>query len=179
METNYDAKLDELILACILSAIALVETANLTGAEDYLKLVSLVGPRGAEVLGSELSGNLPLGIAGILVASISLAYLAFRPSRWNLRLVLVFCLLSVMWLFIASYGAIFCIVGVLDNGKESHDALTCTYLSLVTWTTVGYGEVVPMKAARLWAASEALTGYVTMIVFISTIARVIKQRFPD
>jgi hypothetical protein len=40
------------------------------------------------------------------------------------------------------------------------------YFSIVTWTTVGYGDIKPSPDSRMFAASEALLGYLTMGLYL-------------
>jgi hypothetical protein len=42
----------------------------------------------------------------------------------------------------------------------------CLYFSVVTWTTLGYGDFVPTPELRSFAAEEALTGYVSLGLFV-------------
>jgi hypothetical protein len=46
------------------------------------------------------------------------------------------------------------------------DLLTCIYYSVVTFTTLGYGDLVPIGFARALAAFEAFTGSFTMALFV-------------
>ena len=41
------------------------------------------------------------------------------------------------------------------------------YFSIITWTTVGYGDIIPSVAARPYAAEEAILGYIYMAAYIS------------
>jgi hypothetical protein len=43
------------------------------------------------------------------------------------------------------------------------------YFSIITWTTVGYGDIKPSPRARLWAAAESFYGYVLMAFLIAQI----------
>jgi hypothetical protein len=45
-------------------------------------------------------------------------------------------------------------------GAETPDFLDCVYLSAMTFTTVGFGDVAPRGAIRFLAGTEALTGFV-------------------
>jgi|APSaa5957512622_1039677.scaffolds.fasta_scaffold176539_2 hypothetical protein len=66
--------------------------------------------------------------------------------------------------------------GIVDttDGKEeiaiSYD--TWRYFSLVTWTTVGYGDVRPSKEARAYAAAEAAIGYLYMAMLAGMVLHV-------
>ena len=44
--------------------------------------------------------------------------------------------------------------------------ITSLYFSIVTWTTLGYGDLKPTDDLRLLASLEALMGYVYMAVLI-------------
>jgi hypothetical protein len=45
----------------------------------------------------------------------------------------------------------------------------------VTWTTVGYGDFRPSEPARLYAASEAMVGYLFMGLFISCLFQLLTK----
>jgi Ion channel len=68
-------------------------------------------------------------------------------------------------------------MGLVDTiSKEfTHDPSTCLYFSLVTWTTLGYGDFRPVPNGRLVAASEAVIGYVMMIILIGFFSRVARN----
>lgn len=40
------------------------------------------------------------------------------------------------------------------------------YFSIITWTTVGYGDLIPSPNSRPFAAEEALFGYIYMAAYI-------------
>ncbi len=67
--------------------------------------------------------------------------------------------------------------GIMDNTQPgSHvtkDLLTCAYYSIVTFTTLGYGDFYPQGAARALAALEAFTGYIILGLLASTGASII------
>lgn len=53
--------------------------------------------------------------------------------------------------------------GLLDNLEH---LLACLYFSVVTFTTLGYGDITPGGPARLLAAVEAFVGSFTMALFV-------------
>src|SRR3984957_6638745 len=44
------------------------------------------------------------------------------------------------------------------NGNTTHDKWDALYFSIITWTTTGYGDLVPFEASRWLACCEALLG---------------------
>jgi Ion channel len=77
---------------------------------------------------------------------------------------------GMIWPVIVFYACVYMTLGVVDGGtKDVRDVSTCLYLSMITWTTIGYGDVVPSHQARFWAASEGIAGYFLMILFIAAL----------
>lgn len=87
---------------------------------------------------------------------------------------LVFASLVFITVFALLYG----LIGVQDGGKllrfepglglaENLQRLgNCLYFSVVTFTTLGYGDIVPIGTSRLLAAVEAFTGAFTIALFV-------------
>jgi hypothetical protein len=67
------------------------------------------------------------------------------------------------------FTAIFYVYGI-DSGMEmdpvKNDIQSSLYFSIVTWTTLGYGDLKPIPELRLVAAFEALLGYVYMSILV-------------
>jgi hypothetical protein len=76
---------------------------------------------------------------------------------------------------IFSFASLYKIFGVMDRGKETTLPDACLYFSIVTWTTLGYGDVVPTDASRMIAASEALVGYIFMAILISSFGYILNR----
>jgi voltage-gated potassium channel len=77
-----------------------------------------------------------------------------------------------------TWAAIYQLIAVFDpdaftSGLSSRSWISAAYLSLVTLTTVGYGDIVPVDPiARIWCGLEAVTGNLYMAVLI---ARLVSQ----
>jgi hypothetical protein len=80
-------------------------------------------------------------------------------SVWFSLLVLVLGMIAS----IALFTKIYLLYGFPENFE------TALYFSLVTWTTLGYGDLVPIEATRLYAASEAMLGYLYLGIFVSVL----------
>lgn len=52
----------------------------------------------------------------------------------------------------------FALIYFMGSGLSENSFADCLYFSLVTFTTLGYGDVIPKRSFRLVAASEALLG---------------------
>ncbi len=88
-----------------------------------------------------------------------------------LRPLLVGGVLILLWAILYSMGGI---VNTADNGDSqiSHNLWDSLYLSIVTFTTLGYGDLLPSSGLmRALACVEALAGSALMSLFIVSLAR--------
>jgi len=92
--------------------------------------------------------------------------------------------LFVAWLaMIVACSALYWIAGLSAHhgllagaehvGFTLHGLGTAVYFSFITATSVGYGDVVPMGAARLVAIAEAVSG---LLVFGAVVAKFVSRR---
>ncbi len=79
-------------------------------------------------------------------------------------------------LIIGIYALIYRFLGLTEAGVRVEHPLDFLYFSIVTWTTLGYGDIVPSHTSRMFAASEALFGYVFMGLYLALIFHVISSR---
>ncbi len=82
--------------------------------------------------------------------------------RWHLS-ILVCCLLIVHVIEVVLFGWAYCELIDGDGygaivGGQAADFAECTYFSLISYTTLGYGDLVPSGSLRFMAGMEALTG---------------------
>ncbi|MDH5325672.1 MAG: pentapeptide repeat-containing protein [Gammaproteobacteria bacterium] len=84
---------------------------------------------------------------------------------------------------IAIFMVLFALFGVKSNGEIVQLSSTmslqqnfgtlmeCLYFSVVTFTTLGYGDITPFQITRLMAATEAFVGAFTMAVFVVMVVK--------
>ena len=77
---------------------------------------------------------------------------------------------------ISNFALIYIDLGIIFNGELLHDDKACFYFSIVTWTTLGYGDFQPSEAARFWAAAEAIMGYLMMAVLAALVLNLFQQK---
>jgi hypothetical protein len=70
-------------------------------------------------------------------------------------------------LIIYSFSKLYEERGLILNGEVVHSLESSIYFSIVTWTTLGYGDFQATESVRLWAAAEAIYGYIFMALLIS------------
>lgn len=106
----------------------------------------------------------------ILVRSIRSAFRA--PSRLGVWL-LAYRIGAITLIFTSVYMW----VGI--NGPSSatyKDFGNCLYFSIITMTTVGYGDFTPSEYARPVAAVQALSGYVFLGIWISLLISLLSRK---
>ncbi len=83
-------------------------------------------------------------------------------------------------LLVLAFAAMYQKLGIIDNTTEGsptiHVFSTCIYYSVVTFTTLGYGDFYPVGIGRILAAMESFTGYIILGVLASTAASVLSPQ---
>ena len=139
-------------------------------------------------LGSLLPDGVPRAIVTIAMAFLFVAmFLWLFVSRlrrllgddgnWVAEIALA---LVNVGLLLAAFATLQQRIGVVDTTQEGSpvvtDFLSCAYFSLVTFTTLGYGDLHPQGIGRTLAVLEAFTGYLILGVLASTAATLISPR---
>lgn len=106
--------------------------------------------------------------------SLSVAWNWCRSSELLSRVAAFIAALTGLFLFIFIFASFYQSLGIIDSRTqaETRDAGACLYFSIVTFTTLGYGDFVPTVSARLISGCEALIGYVVMAAMIALLARI-------
>lgn len=71
------------------------------------------------------------------------------------------------------------LIDTLNDKTVVHDRVSALYFSVTTWTTVGFGDLVPSKDTRFFAALEALISYLAMGLFLLILLGVFRKTHPD
>ncbi|MES9903315.1 MAG: ion channel [Sedimenticola sp.] len=77
---------------------------------------------------------------------------------------------------IVLFAGIYTSGGLVMNSESPtiiHDSLSSLYFSVVCWTTLGFGDFVPVPKVRLFAALEALLGYLSVGMLVAVVLRYI------
>jgi len=102
------------------------------------------------------------------------------PSRTKL-LVVIFAAFVAHALEIAMYGgALFMLVRFMDvgglSGPGGFSLANCLYFSAETYTSLGFGDLIPVGPIRLLAGTEALNGLL-LIGWSASYAYIAMERF--
>jgi len=73
--------------------------------------------------------------------------------------------ITEIWMFAFGYFFIirFTSLGSLlafDTGEAIHNIMNCIYYSFITYTTLGFGDIIPTGSLRFLTGLESLTGLV-------------------
>lgn len=162
-------------------AIGLILKARIAWA---FSLVLLIGIGTFAILGE--GGRAGLGIYTLVLVVALIAYWR-RFDRASVTAGSLFALVSIVSLLI------YAVFGTLYLGEEFNppikDAATALYFSIVSMSTVGYGDITPhSNAARLFTASIIILGITVFATSVSAIAgpviggnlkRLVKGRFSN
>jgi len=109
---------------------------------------------------------------------ISQSRLLFRAEeRGFLTWPHLFLLLSVATSLVLLFASKFRFIGLTDNGGAVlHDASVALYFSIVTWTTLGFGDVIPTPDARVFAAAEAMLGYIFTPILVAAVLYLLMRK---
>ncbi|MFL9989611.1 potassium channel family protein [Paraburkholderia sediminicola] len=77
---------------------------------------------------------------------------------------------------VAFFAAAYRVVGITGPGRRAETIGPCLYFSIITITTIGYGDWYPLPQARVFVAFEALIGWLYMGLFIAALTNYLGRR---
>lgn len=122
--------------------------------------------------------SIPVSVGILFLVYLKICIHCMRERRQNLNMRVGFLIgsLSYMLCIIFYFAFVYVTLGIFGDKQElAHDPYISIYFSVITWTTVGYGDFIPSPQTRLYAAVEALLGYIFMVMFISTFIHVFSR----
>lgn len=145
---------------------AALQCLTLTVASVGL-LIFIYVPEGARV---GPSYNL-IALLFCLLWSIPAIHNARDAMHENQFLVPILATFALLIFLVLAFAAAYKDLGLLARNKPVTDPGEFIYFSIVTWTTTGYGDLIPTAASRFFAGVEMLCGYVFMGVIIGMITQ--------
>ncbi|KZX58821.1 hypothetical protein A3709_17690 [Halioglobus sp. HI00S01] len=110
--------------------------------------------------------------SSIVVLCLTTFYYSYTFFHSDNRGLKLFLFLVQAILVIFYFALIYRSFGIIDSATGqtiSPEWLDAMYFSVVTWTTLGYGDFRPVHDAKIWVMAEALLGYVFMGIFVAKI----------
>jgi Ion channel len=133
----------------------------LTGSS--VVLLAFIYVPGGEKLGSILDA---IAILFCLLWAIPAIHNARDVMHQKQFLVPILATFALLMFLVLAFAAAYKDLGLLAGNKPVTDPGEFIYFSIVTWTTTGYGDVIPTAASRFFAGVEMLCGYIFMGVII-------------
>lgn len=78
-------------------------------------------------------------------------------------------MLLAIYITIFGFASIYKSAGLIRADSITHESIDALYFSIVTWTTLGYGDLQPTESIKLLAALEALLGTLFIPLLLSAI----------
>ncbi len=108
-------------------------------------------------------------IAMIIIVTLIACFFTIRTAALAEKL-------STMWfslvgLLVGMAVIIVLFAWIYQSAGLHSEFSTSLYFSMVTWSTLGYGDFTPNESTRFFAAFEALIGYLFLGLFISIFYR--------
>ena len=120
------------------------------------------------------------GVAIVVSTFIFYFVLHLKATSLVLEFASVLIALSYHSVFIVVFSYIYtdstiCASGVVDVNCRLNPPWEPVYYSTITFTTLGYGDLLPRGEARAFAAVQALIGFIFMPVLLSSFVALIRD----
>lgn len=113
----------------------------------------------------------------LLLSILWLKFISRRAVFVTIFLILLSATIIHTFSMVYSFGGI-CYANCSSNIPQiSNDLYSSIYFSIVSWTTLGYGDYQPLGWVRIIASLEALIGYIFMGVVIGFASQITYEMF--
>jgi len=113
----------------------------------------------------------------LLVWGVILFSRRFFQSKAMLFCFVMYFVYLVM--IITSFSFLYAFFGMKNGDGVSHALQDAIYLSFITWTTIGYGDLSPMGYGRYIAMAEGIIAYIFMALLVAKLLQLIKLLNPE
>lgn len=114
-------------------------------------------------------GGLPVGLTALATTGLLIAK--------DIGVMIAFAFLSFQaCMMVATTSAIFSGFGFITPDCYTAEPFDSLYFSIVTWTTLGYGDFQPKSELRLMAAFQAVFGYLFLGLIVGSISSLLGKR---
>ncbi|RLU01785.1 ion channel [Ketobacter sp.] len=123
-------------------------------------------------------GVIALWISLIVICGIT-AYFSFTFFRSSEHFGKFLYFVLYVFLLIAYLALIYKLFGIVDtstNEEIKPSLLNAAYFSVVTWTTLGYGDFRPIDQLKPFVMAEDLMGYIFMALLVSKVLYMAQKR---
>jgi hypothetical protein len=118
----------------------------------------------------------------LITLSASAIYYSYTFFSSEQKIVKLYYFVIVTFFIIFYFSLVYYAVGIVDTSSGEvikHDWLNSIYFSVVTWTTLGYGDFKPVEELKVWVMIEALMGYLFMALIVAKILTIFQSKKPN
>jgi hypothetical protein len=110
--------------------------------------------------------NTPFVLIGVLL-DFFLVLMLLNESMKKISPI-IFCIYGFSTVFLLlMFTLLYQNTGVsIGDNYIVKDFYSCFYFSVITWTSLGYGDIFPTKESRVWVMLEVFFGYLHMGVLV-------------
>ena len=112
----------------------------------------------------------------LLLSAPIFVYYSFLSDKLITKLYALQYYIITMLFLLNEFAFIYVKNGIINNEVVSNNKAEALYFSVVTWTTLGYGDFHPSLESRNWAAFEAVIGYVFMGILVAMMLNLAVRR---
>lgn len=116
-----------------------------------------------------LFGHWVVALIVLLFSVLEFTYIVVMHSNPSKRRQALLCYAMMLVLITLFYSGLYERFGIIGPDGPSFERSDCLYFSIVTLTTLGYGDFRPAPQARFWAASQGAIGYILIGILVGMI----------